>query len=87
MKKIITHRKSVFLVRSRRDWTGTQYLVLDTLIFGRRFFTTIIDSEEVPAHALIERDCLGACFGWRSKFSSEIDEQQKRSRSEPATQS
>ncbi len=49
------------------DQGTTQFLVKEYKLFGRTIFKVTLDSEEVPAWALIEQSCFGGTE-WTSKF-------------------
>lgn len=53
------------------DQGTKQQLVKRWRLFGRVIWTRVLDEEDVPMFAVIERGCLGST-NWRSKFAEYI---------------
>lgn len=65
--RVLTSRTEVLRYTKRYAFGGEQRLVRRWYLFGLRIWTTVLDTEEVPAWAEIQLAALGSTE-WESKF-------------------
>lgn len=72
---MFTTRKRVLARSFNEEPYKMQYLVEETLLFGKVIWRRTLDTEEVPVYAWAQHACLGSTE-WKSKFRDVIMEQQ-----------
>lgn len=69
---ILTQKLEVRRYSSRRTFEGVQQLERRWYLLGCCIWSSVLDSEEVPQWAAIQKAALGST-DWRSKFADRPD--------------